>query len=108
MIVSKILVNVNSVKAGNTMCKNRTHKLCMLTSPEGNQIHVEDCISVEIQFLWEMEITVYRATCGSGERPGYINVAESNIWKMRALGYRNVLSVGGVIIEPEKFSPKTI
>lgn len=51
-------------------------------------IQVDECLKEEIEFLLNENITTISSCCGHGKTQGYIAVIDSDIDKMKELGYK--------------------
>lgn len=71
------------------------------------EIGVDECLADEIKHLWSLGIITTGCCCGHNQKPPYIGVIESDIPRMRLLGYET----SPHILEPERednFYPKSI
>lgn len=58
------------------------------TSRAPKYIAVDKCLLPEILSLWEKGIRTTGCCCGHGRQPAFIGVIDSDIPKMKALGYK--------------------
>lgn len=54
---------------------------------DGRGICIDSCLALEVTKLWSYGITTTGCCCGHGKAPPYIGVIESDIIRMKALGY---------------------
>lgn len=59
-----------------------------LARADGRGICVDVCIALEVSRLWKMGIATTGSCCGHNKAPGFIGVVDSDIPRMKALGYR--------------------
>lgn len=72
-------------------------------------IHIDKCLSKEIQELWKQGIKTTGCCCGHGMLLGYIGVLDESIEKMEELGYEHYIypeQLGG-IERKDAFIPKS-
>lgn len=53
-----------------------------------DKICVDRCLSDEIQRLWGFGVQTTGCCCGHNKNDGFIGVVDSDIWKMKSLGYK--------------------
>jgi hypothetical protein len=70
-----------------------------------NFICVDMCLAKEIKYLWDLGITTTGNCCGHGSNKGYIGVVDSDIPKMKEMGYET--SPGHTSNRLDSFYPKT-
>ncbi|MDQ0996935.1 hypothetical protein QFZ34_002117 [Phyllobacterium ifriqiyense] len=78
-----------------------------LARKDGRGICIDVCLALEITELWNKHsITTTGCCCGHGRLPGFIGVIDSDIPRMKALGYKvqhNPCRPG----DEDSFDPKT-
>lgn len=82
---------------------------CNCSDRYKNCIQVDECISDEIEMLWNNGIKTTGCCCGHGCDLGMIQVREENISDMEKLGYIHYIysSEYGGIERKDAFIPKT-
>lgn len=65
------------------------HMLAFKASHNGdhNSICLDACIAEEVQDLWHLGITTTGCCCGHNKLPAYIGVIDSDIQRMKDMGY---------------------
>ncbi|MFB6456524.1 hypothetical protein ACE38W_14720 [Chitinophaga sp. Hz27] len=56
--------------------------------PKHNGYSLDRCIAEEVIMLWRHGITTTGCCCGHGKLPGFIGVIDSDINRMKSLGYK--------------------
>jgi hypothetical protein len=75
--------------------------------PKDNGYCIDTCIAQEVMGLWMKGITTTGCCCGHNEHTGFIGVADSDIEKMKQLGYevhQNKMRPD----DEDSFTPKSI
>ena len=69
-------------------------------------VSIDECISREIEKLWNKGITTTDCCCGHGKRCGYIQVIDADITKMEQMEYIHYL-FNDNLNQNNAFIPKT-
>lgn len=51
------------------------------------KLSIDTCLLEEVSDLWSIGITTTGCCCGHNKVPPYIGVIDSDIWRMKAMGY---------------------
>jgi len=80
--------NVESGSYANQIEVNRPkHMIGRCEGTSSHTICIDSCILEEIQELWKMGIITTGCCCGHNKFPAFVGVIETDILKMKALGY---------------------